>query len=588
MSLFCMLHYVWCVLFVLLVVKLMSAYRLVEERFAVAVHLSPLFSTRGCFRLQMFLTTEAMFPLKKVTVQDIVSPVYQINVHKDMIALLKMQGHQVSNRLFNVTTDSMISDFIMRLQPSLDPKIIIDRVVPEMVLRNPVKAYRIRAILKDLLPNAKQIAELRSEMKDAAKISVKQELVLSLGERMKQSQEEMLVVLRDMAKRPFVEYGIQSAVNYAILKMSQGVLDLDEIIQRAVNLRLVNNIRSFNRIRKAIMNQQESIDRLAWSVLPSLLILDPNMPASQAHKVPTPTPYSQPAMDRYGWQSSYESDIYRQPQDGREFEDLIAKPQSPPLVRKQLKDLITHQLEVIRIFQHALTNSRKLPVNILQPLMRDTAGNLTQVDRILNVHQISDRIITERLVQASVQHQLIVVLIRKALYGSMGEVIDSQQQAGVRINSKLMKEQARQLTERMALVERQISEDMALIPGLDNWEKKALKSIQRVERRLLIVPEVILQVPNMSQPVPHERQQWMRSSLDILNQQLAQLAAIRDEWIPRAGKPSPLLLAKLMGAISILQKKASVFRAKILQLDSLDRIQVNTDLMQASRSVHIS
>ncbi|KAK7488511.1 hypothetical protein BaRGS_00020296 [Batillaria attramentaria] len=524
---------------------------------------------------QMFLTTEAMFPVRKITTQDLLSPKYQVKVLQDMEAMLKIQGHEVSSRYLNNTMATITSDFVMRLLPSLEPKIVIDRVVPEFVLMNsPYSILSIRNIMKDVLPDTKQIEEMREEMKDGIRIMVQKDLILSLARRIESSQLKVLKYLKDLSKKPSVQYGVVSSVHFSILKLSEGVLDLDEIMKRAIALHLVSEIKEFERLCREIMRNQLAIDREAYAVLPHLVIINP---AGQAQAVEEPsiptTPYTPPDVDEYGWSSTYNSDVYRQPPSLTSAEKQPARPINVRGLQVELKKLTTHQLKVIRMFQDALTTNQKLPVDMLPPLANDTAYNLTLIDAVFKIQQISDKIVIERLVQASCQHHLIVLLIRKALYGNMPNIVERQIREPLSVKSYTIKIQTKQLTERMSLALWDVKEDVTAIPTLDSFEQQIWRRLQRVERHLVTLQKAYITLPNISWPYTTSVQDLERAA-GTISKQLASLTAIRDDLIPRAGQPSPCVMFKLMGVVTVLQKKIGIFKATLLAQHTTERLEV--------------
>ena len=348
----------------------------------------------------MSIKTASIFPPKRYSVRDLLKPTYQASLHSDMFSLMKQQEHRVINKFFPQLVFTMVNEQAIQLLPSMDPEVILDRILPEMILENPQPlVIKIRLILKTLMPIAHQMKELIGEMKNAFIITAKQDLLEELGKKIIRSQVQIMMLMKKLREEIALPIGAISSAEYTVLKASQCVFHFREIVYRAVNLDLVSNQTAFYRMMKKMDMQQLAVYRFSSVALTSKPMMVPsyvktpadasNMPMYPVHTYNTMGPSSFPV------------------------------PIPTPVSRliSSLRALTAEQMSDIVDVWFAETDDRPVRPGMIKMLTINAARNTTLINQFVKMPGFHDMVSMELILQATIQHQIVADMLRAIRFG---------------------------------------------------------------------------------------------------------------------------------------------------------------------------
>ncbi|KAK7105729.1 uncharacterized protein [Littorina saxatilis] len=511
---------------------------------------------------QMNMKASSLFPAKQFSLTDLLDPSYQSQANAELFSQMKAREHSVVNKYFQHHLITKISQDAMRRMPYLDPRLMLDRIMPEMILEaQDGCAHKLRTILQRLMPMCQQLTELKEEAKDAFKITRSQQLLLELGQQIPRIQASLMKLMKKIREKPTTPQVTVTATGYAVLKLSQAVFNMREIMQRATRLHLVAQPTAFYRIREVIERQQLAVYKLALIVLAPPKASDPMMNPQAASAGGD----AAESFTGYAWSSR----IHRYHPETA-MEGLIAPSIKNPqaitpdvsVLIASLKRMTWKQLEGIHEFWQAVVNSRPISKEWVKAFLVNTARNVSQVNLHLQVPDVKENtVVAELLIQATLQHQIFVEMIHVIRYRNNTWAEPAYNLSNM--ERYALKVQTKQLMEWAYVLHSQHKLNTICGSQLpDATATKAMKNLQQHDRKLVALQQSHVNVPDIITPWTSDARSLRHAAWTTLSQALQECRTIRDALMATPKLHHPCLVAKLVETTVTLQQK----------IDSMKRI----------------
>lgn len=507
----------------------------------------------------MLVKTYTTFPERLNKVEDLLSTKYISQTYSDMLDRMKTREHKVINRNFQSLLYSELSRLAMWKLPSLEPQMMLDKVMPENIYRcqNSVCYGQLKNIIKNLLPLAEELQELKSEMRDAFKISVSEGLLLEKARQLSyvQNMTSRLIALMPQTV-PRLDPELLAATQYVVLKISQSLLDLRDILNRGSKLGLLNvnsNLLDVN---------QQTIFGLSASLLAWKTAEPDSVPAQIDENSDTSRPFRHGAYSNYDSAYGYGSDDSKEDTspDSAESEMDVGQ------LIFGLQTLSNRQLKVISESWNAIVDGSPLEIQDLRRLIGQATANLTGLGSVLTDSLISLAPSLGQLVyQTTLQHQTLVLLLEAERGKPLTSGSDRRLVAGPVVSAKdryALKVQTKRMLEMALVIQRQDKSNKTCLVLLTGPEKQTLRDLFVMERRLVASVMSHARLPDPTTP-------WTSDSSDIALvvvkmaiPMLGSLRTMRDRMLKASSAPHPCVMTKLVETtLTFQQKLAMLMRA---------------------------
>lgn len=490
----------------------------------------------------MTIKTSSIYPAKRYTVRDLINPMYIAGIQSDMMKMLHRQEHRVINKYLQQLMVTRINEQVIRRLPSMDPQIILDRVLPEMILNNQEPfVIKIRLVLKTLMPLANQMIELKGEMKDTFKIVIRQDLLEELGKQIIKSQVQIMKLMKKLRQEAALPLGAISAAEYTVLKVSQAVFAFREIAERAVNLHLVNNQTAFLWIMKRIDAQQLAVYKfsaVALSSKPMMIMPHKSKISTTASELPMYPVHT------------YDSNPPFPMPSPTHISHLIAS----------LMALTTEQMTDILDVWHAAINKRTAWHDRINALTWHMANNVTLINHFIKMTDFQDMAAMELILQAAIQNQIVVNMLHAVRFGQNDPKVLMTSDSYDRFALKV---ETRELLERMLVLLHQAKMNKTCTVGMPIQERKLMEGVKWAERQLVALQHDHIILPSLKDP--YTTDMWhMQAALQKMEPVMEKLLAVRDGIMGVPGMPHPCLMWTMVESVTVLQQKIAMFKRVLL------------------------
>ncbi|XP_076460132.1 uncharacterized protein LOC143293109 [Babylonia areolata] len=498
---------------------------------------------------KMSIKNSAIYPRRKYNVRDLLDPAYQLKVQDKIYQHMQRKEHKIINKSFQNLLFNLVSRNVIRNLPSMNPEDMLDRLMPEFVVRSKAPyVIQVRRILKTLLPLAHQLKEMHREMSDPFVIQIQQNLLKAKQREVIDIQEKVQTLIEKAGTEHQIARPVIMAIEYSVLKLSQAVLHLQDITQRAVWLQLVDNTKQMAEMQGTIDDEQAAIYESSMG----------NFGSKQNS--------ADPEQDQTDSDSEEDVPIGYGDLDSSAFEDQEAIVQQQPIPQEEiipsLKALTEHQLTQIRDMWNSLISQQDPEHNQIQPLIQNTADNVTLINNAIQQSSLkNNETIKVLMIQASIQHQILVHMLRACRSNNSDSNVDSFDRYSIKVQTK-------QLLERGSILEHQKKTNLICSPYLNISERISLKELQQIDRQLLALQQNHIRLPTSEYPWTTDSDN-LASALRTLDPILGQLRTIRDKMLKtQSTMPHPCLLAKLVDTASSFQDRVGIFKRTLLAQNS--------------------
>ncbi|KAL8591031.1 hypothetical protein ACOMHN_002576 [Nucella lapillus] len=507
----------------------------------ITVHSIPIYQP-GAEPFKMAIKNSAIYPGKKFSVMNLMDAAYQMKVQKKLYHTMQQKEHTVVNKYFQRLIFTSINQDNIRHLPSMDPQLMLDRIMPELIMvsKNPSVA-QTRQILKTLFPITQQLAELHNRMA-SYDIEQTQELLKEMQKEILVQQLKIKGLIEMLGKQQKIPRSDITAAQYAVLKVTQGVLHLTAMVERGLKLNLFNNRVQFEQRQQQMQEMMNIINKLAL--------------ANFGSKENIYNPEEAQNLD----ENDFENTIgYDQMDSSAPNNDN--QPIPPQEIIPNLKALTEQQLNQIRDMYESITKGNTPTKQFFAELIENTNDNVTMLNQALKQLSLAkNRTMTTLTTQITIQQQILVHMLRVCRINSdKSNTIDNFQRYSIKVQTK-------ELLERGYILLHQSKADMVCAPQLNLTEHQQLKSLQWMDRQLVAMQRDRMIMPNKHSPWTSNDEN-LKSALATMQPTLIQLKNIRDEIVIMGGRndmPHPCLVSKLVDTATFLQQRVSLFQRTLL------------------------
>ncbi|KAK7112847.1 hypothetical protein V1264_012232 [Littorina saxatilis] len=486
---------------------------------------------------KMAIKTTAVYPAKRHPVSQLIDPVYQARLQSDMLKHMQRKEHRAINKNFKQMLMTKLSEYYMKHSPSLDPEIVLDSVLPELVMQNRMPyVLSIRLVLKTLLPLAKQVQELKSELKDAFRIAAKENLLEELSRKVLLDQVKVMKLLKQLRKEPAIAREVITAAEYLVYKLSQCVVDLDQIMTRAAEIQVINNPKWFSKLARKMEMHQLAVYRFSLVALSNR----PVYAAADVKKI-----------------------LMGAPTGNIRIEPVTMDPsRHSSAVINALADLTTQQLNVILNVWYAVTQNQPMNTQRIETLIETTANNMTVIDKFIRMNfDKDDSIVSQLLLQATMQHQIITKLMHVLRLNTKTSPVLRTQGAFERYALKV---QTKLLLERGTSLQYYGKMSQTCLPGISTQiERRIMQDIKPLDRELLTLKQKCIRMPQMKFPWTADAEGLRIAHGSMQNVKMG-LMAVREKLAALPGMPYPCVMLKYADTVFSLQHRVADFKMTLM------------------------
>ena len=517
------------------------------------------------------MKTSSFYPPKRYTISDLMDPDYQSNVNTDMFNMMKKKEHRVMNRYFQNLLLTQMNKHALRHLPSMDSKVMLDRILPECILESKDNfMYRVRSVLSKLMPVSDQMLELKSEMKDAFKITTHQELLMELVRKISRIQTSIMKLMKKLREGPTQARGVITATMYTVLKASEAVFAFRETVERAVNLHLVMKPAVFYRMIEFIDKQQLAVYKMCMVVIsPNPVFESAPGATTTSQDVPAMNPMGMNAMgmnpmgmNAMGMKPMGTSRIYRYNYDQTPPVTVDENVQTPPSTNISaligwLKALAAEQAQAMHHVWHCVINDMPIKQDIIHWLIKNTAENVTQINQQIKVKNFENTELMQLIYQTTVQHQILVDMVVLARFGNNTVMHHDDLNNFQRYAFKV---QTKELLERGLILHHQQKMDAICGQGLTGVEKQLMEKLKLMDRELVALQQNRIRIPSHVTPWTADVDNIYNAAYLTMNPVLNQCLSALEMLLKMPTIPHPCLTAKLVETVTTLQQKIAIFK----------------------------